>query len=152
MRRSWAVFKQNLSSTDKWSMYLCLGCGHFYPRGNTGKSNMKWDKFRDLPNCARACTSMFTSVSFSYAWLSVSSLLHIRTLPRIFFTSIVRVKKIDYFVTGNQRWAPLLKKVTITSLLVTGPCKKKVTVIRYSLQGHEKVTIISLLVSGPWKK
>ncbi len=55
-------------------------------------------------------------------------------------------------VLYHQWWAPLLKKLTIISLLVTG-LWKKVTIISLLVTGlRKKVTIISLLVIGIWKK
>ncbi len=47
-------------------------------------------------------------------------------------------KKCVYINISNQQWwAPLLKKVTIPSLLVTGP-RKKQRLFLYSLMGLEK--------------
>jgi hypothetical protein len=64
----------------------------------------------------------------------------------------LRAAAVTSAATVVQWWAPLLKKLTIISLLVTG-LWKKVTIISLLVTGlRKKVTIISPLVIGIWKK
>ncbi len=64
---------------------------------------------------------------------------------------IKRVAEI-YHKYHKQWWAPLMKKVTITLMLVNGPWKKSNDYFDTCCWALQKVTIIPLLVVGPGKK